>query len=334
MKDVGLALTKPDAAPADTKASLAEKAEVLRTQLGLDKGASVKDTIDQAAVQLGLSGLEHVPLVAKADASLQSLGITADYKAQAPAAAEERPAAEGPSIIDGIFKFFAKADTDNSRSIDPQELSRSLSLNATFKKSLCDVAGVKNPEAMSDDQIAVLRVADADGDGALQIAELEALLRGWKPDEHKTRGDMTKANEQRRLAGARERAERARVEGGGFAGLTDADEAKRIGEASQTITAAEKFAFNESDPTVFHDGAVYATDAEAKAARDEKEKEIRKQEMDEYLYKEQFKGLTDAEEALRVGESVKLGGEILEIEGSEPKKKMPAALAAKMKKKE
>ena len=74
-------------------------------------------------------------------------------------------------------------------------------------------------------------------------------------------------------------------------------------------------------------------DAAAKAERDETERVIRQQEMDEYLYKEQFKGLTDADEALRVGESVKLGGEVLDIEGSAPRKPMPAALAAKLAKK-
>ena len=52
---------------------------------------------------------------------------------------------------------------------------------------------------------------------------------------------------------------------------------------------------------------------------------------EEYLYKEQFKGLTDAEEAKKVGETVLLGGEVLEIAGDAPRKKMPAALAAKLK---
>ena len=245
---------------------------------------------------------------------------------------QESPA---PSVLDGIFRFFAKADEDKSKSIDAAELSRAMAQDRAMKVKLCAVAGVKNPETMSDEQVAieVLRAADSSGDGVLQFAELEQMLRGWRVDEHQTREDMTQANEQRRLAGARERAERARVEGGGFAGLTDAEEARRIGEASQAITVAEKFTFNESDPTTFSQGAVYALDAAAKAERDETERVIRQQEMDEYLYKEQFKGLTDADEALRVGESVKLGGEVLDIEGSAPRKPMPAALVAKLAKK-
>lgn len=286
--------------------------------------------IDQTAI-----GLVMVTTLAPAPAAAAAVAEPSEPAVPAGSAVEAPKAAEGSgSFIDGVFSFFAKADTDKSRSIDPAELSRSLSLNGKFKQQLCKAAGVENPEAMSDDAIAaeVLRKADTSGDGALQFSELEALLRGWKPNEHEMRADMTQANEQRRLAGAKERAERARVEGGGFAGLTDADEALRVGEAAQALTAAEKFTFNESEPTVWHDGAVYVTDPEAMAARDEREKQIRQQEMDEYLYKEQFKGITDAEEALRVGNSVKLGGEVVEVEGSAPKKSMPAGLAAKMKK--
>ena len=69
--------------------------------------------------------------------------------------------------------------------------------------------------------------------------------------------------------------------------------------------------FKESDPTIFAGGAHYVTDAEAKAARAEVDKGIRQQEMDEYLYKEQFKGLS-AEEALAAGEGVQLGGEVVD----------------------
>ena len=73
----------------------------------------------------------------------------------AEAAVEAPKAAEGSgSFIDGVFSFFAKADTDKSRSIDPAELSRSLSLNGKFKQQLCKAAGIENPEAMSDDAIA------------------------------------------------------------------------------------------------------------------------------------------------------------------------------------
>ena len=90
--------------------------------------------------------------------------------------------------------------------------------------------------------------------------------------------------------------------------------------------------FAESEPTVFAGGSHFVTDAAAKAEREEKEQEIRKQEMDEYLYKEQFKGL-DADAALQVGESVVLGGEVVDSQVEAPKKKMPKGLAARMAKK-
>ena len=64
---------------------------------------------------------------------------------------------------------------------------------------------------------------------------------------------------------------------------------------------------------------------------------IRKQEVEEYLYKEQFKGL-DAEEAKRVGDEVKLGGEVVEDETATgdkttAPKRMPTRLRMRMQRK-
>ena len=229
--------------------------------------------------------------------------------------------------------MFAGVDADKSGAIDADELRRAFAANPGLRSSLLQMAKVEAASAMSDEEAAraVLRAADASGDGLLQLRELEAMVRGWRVDEHETRADMTSANEARRLAGAAERAERARVEGGGFAGLVDAKEALEIGTAAQALQPAEKSTFAESDPTLFPGGAVYTTDEEARAARAAVDEGIRKQEVEEYLYKEQFKGLTDAEEAKKVGETVLLGGEVLEIAGDAPRKKMPAALAAKLK---
>lgn len=53
------------------------------------------------------------------------------------------------------------------------------------------------------------------------------------------------------------------------------------------------------------------------------------QEVDEYLYKEKFKGL-EAGEALKVGESVLLGGEVVSVEETPAKKPMPAWMRKKM----
>ena len=161
-------------------------------------------------------------------------------------------------------------------------------------------------------------------------------MRGWQESRHDTRDDMTRANEVRRLNGAAERAERNRIEHGGFAGLTDASEALAIGEKAQSYAPAELRAFAESDPTIFAGGAHYVTDAEARAARAETDAAIRLQEEEEFLYKERFKGLS-ADEGLKVGESVQLGGAVVDVGGedaaSKPKRKMPKGLAAKLQKK-
>ena len=115
---------------------------------------------------------------------------------------------------------------------------------------------------------AVIAKANANGNGQVEAAELERLLRGWSLDQHDAlRGSQRdRADERRRLAGAKERAERSTAEAGGFAGLTDASEALAIGEAAQRVQAAEKFVFMESEPTAFAGGAHYALDKAAAAA--------------------------------------------------------------------
>ena len=72
-------------------------------------------------------------------------------------------------------------------------------------------------------------------------------------------------------------------------------------------TEKEKALFMESEPTVFSDGAHYQMDPAAKAERVEREREIDQTLRKEGLIKDEFKGL-DADEALKVGEEVKLGG--------------------------
>ena len=177
---------------------------------------------------------------------------------------------------------------------------------------------------------AVIAKANGNGNGQVEAAELERLLRGWSLDQHDAlRGSQRdRADERRRLAGAKERAERSTAEAGGFAGLTDASEALAIGEAAQRVQAAEKFVFMESEPTAFAGGAHYALDKAAAAARSEEDARIRQQEYEEYLYKEQFKGLS-AEEALAQGEGVKLGGVVIEDAGlnEKPKRKPPKGVS-------
>ena len=77
-----------------------------------------------------------------------------------------------------------------------------------------------------------MTVADADKNGTLSVGELEALLRGWAADKYDKAANATEIGEKNRLAGAAERAEAKRVEGGGFAGLDEA-EALRVGQEAK-----------------------------------------------------------------------------------------------------
>ena len=244
----------------------------------------------------------------------------------APAPAAAPAPADGLLKIglDRIFSIFSRIDADKSGTIDRSELGTSLDESAAFRAKVAEAAGVSaasTTEAIVD---AVIGKVDMNGNGQLEAAELERLLRGWQTEMHETRADMSEANRARQLAGAKERAATRLQEHGGFEGLTDASEALAIGEAAQAVTAAERGVFAESEPTAFPGGAHYVTDTAAAEERRAADAVIRQQEMDEYLYKEQFKGLS-AEEALRAGESVQLGGEVVDVGGSAeaPKKRPP-----------
>ena len=235
-----------------------------------------------------------------------------------------------------IFSLFAHIDVNNSGIIDANELAAAIDKSAVLRGRLCAATGLPSTHvgSTSDVVAAVLAKADLNKDGGINPAELERLIRGWAGSDFEKVGAAAAAagDERRRLAGAKARADAAREEGGGFAGLTDASEALRIGAAAQQYTAAEKNLFSESEPTVFSMGAHYVGDAAAKAERDEVDRAIRQQEHDEYLYKEQFAGLS-AEEALKAGESVQLGGVVVEDAAEAPKKKLPKGLAKKMREK-
>jgi len=283
--------------------------------------AVVQMPLQPAVVQL-TSAPTAVPVAPAVDGPPQGTSIPRDRMEVAAAPAVSLPADLLTKGVEKIFALFSKVDQNSNGAIDQAELTAALTHSEPLRQRLCDAAGVSTDLSPEQIAIAVLACADSSGSGALEPAELERLIRGWREDAFATRADMTHANQQRRLAGAAERAEQRRVEGGGFAGLTDAEEALRIGAASQEYTAAEKFTFAESDPTVFAGGAHYVTDAAARAARDATDVDIRKQEVDEYLYKEAFKGL-DADSALQVGESVKLGGEVVDSCFEAPKKAPP-----------
>ena len=73
------------------------------------------------------------------------------------------------------------------------------------------------------------------------------------------------------LRGAKARAEIVRQQGGGFAGLVDAAEAVSIGERARDLQVNRRALYVESEPDVWHDGALYVTDVTAQRARDANE---------------------------------------------------------------
>ena len=128
------------------------------------------------------------------------------------------PAAPAPSAAtlfakgtEMVFSLFAKLDTDKSREIDASELKAAFESDPALMLHCCELAGLSTTGSPEMIAIEVLRAADSSGDGALQVNELEVFLKGWKEGAFQTREDMTKANQVRRLAGAAERAERARA---------------------------------------------------------------------------------------------------------------------------
>ena len=115
------------------------------------------------------------------------------------------------------------------------------------------------------------------------------------------------------LRGARARAEITRTEGGGYAGLTDAKEAVIIGERARDLQVNRRALYVESEPDVWHDGALYGTDAAARRARDAKQREIEETLRAEGLIRDEFPGL-DAAAAAAVRSEIKTGGVVVDIE--------------------
>lgn len=354
-----------------------------------------------------------------------------------------------------VFKLFASMDNDKSGTLDVEELAVALKESHALRKRCACAAGFSNDASEAQVARAIIERADVNGDGQLQAAELELIIRGWAATDYEkmSHDEARQAAERNRLKGAAARAERNRIEAGGFAGLTDRVEALKIGEAAQAVQEAERHVFaneagsepaqakaqqdprvydnlspeerrqaaernrlkgaaaraernrveaggfagltnsaealtigeaaqaepeaerrvySESDPMAFPGGAHYVSNDDARAQRAEVDKDIRKAEMDEcalanipmlpqsklnrpslrhprsypcplacfihalrYLYKEQFKGLS-AEDAMQIGEGVKLGGEVVDAQTDDdhkPKKKMPKALRKRMNKK-
>jgi hypothetical protein len=144
-----------------------------------------------------------------------------------------------------VFGLFARLDVDRSGSVDKEELCAAIDASDKLRKRLCKAAGYWQQAKTIDVVNAIFASADANRDGTLQSHELELVVRGWAAQDYERMApeEAKQAAERNRLAGARARAEQRRIEGGGYAGITDAEEAREIGEAAQRVQDAERNVF-------------------------------------------------------------------------------------------
>jgi hypothetical protein len=215
------------------------------------------------------------------------------------------------------FTLFANVDVDRDGTINVAELSKALGMNDFLRNKLIENAKIETSPSETMETLAekVLRAVDDDGDGKIEPRELERAIRGWTKFDWRAT-NTEESDRAHQLAGAAERAKIRRDEiGGGFAGITDAEEALQIGDAARGFNATERAQFADTEGA-FADGAAFALNPELKAKRSEEEAVIKAELKEEGMLNkvgEDFKGL-DADEALRVGENVKLGGELLEFD--------------------
>lgn len=157
---------------------------------------------------------------------------------------------------------------------------------------------------------------------ALTWHDLELAIRGCAPVDYQPSPDAKKNARANQLRGAAARAEQARLESGGFAGL-DAETAAAVAARARDLGVNRRGLYTEREPEVFSDGAVYFTDAESKKMRDAREKEIEQTLRDEGLLRDEFPGLT-AEQAREIIAAIKLGGEVVDVEDDEDMKRRKA----------
>ena len=86
-----------------------------------------------------------------------------------------------------------------------------------------------------------------------------------------------------------------------------------IGERARDLQVNRRALYVESEPDVWHDGALYSTDAAASRARAAKQREIEETLRAEGLIRDEFPGL-DAAAAAAVRSEIKTGGVVVDIE--------------------
>lgn len=241
---------------------------------------------------------------------------------------EER--AEETELETKVLSLFVQMDADKNNRVEGKELAAVIGENPALRRRLLrnldlDAADGGLGANGADSSVVAAAIVkavsaaspemnDCSGDShSIGWYDLERAVKGTAPVDYGKAFDSPKLCRENMLRGARARAEITRTEGGGYAGLTDAREAVIIGERARDLQVNRRALYVESEPDVWHDGALYGTDAAARRARAAKQREIEETLRAEGLIKDEFPGLDDAA-AAAVRSEIKTGGVVVDIE--------------------
>ena len=241
---------------------------------------------------------------------------------------EER--AEETELETKVLSLFVQMDADKNNRVEGKELAAVIGENPALRRRLLrnldlDAADGGLGANSADSSVVAAAIVkavsaaspemnDCSGDShSIGWYDLERAVKGTAPVDYRKAFDSPKLCRENMLRGARARAEITRTEGGGYAGLTDAREAVIIGERARDLQVNRRALYVESEPDVWHDGALYGTDAAARRARAAKQREIEETLRAEGLNRDEFPGL-DAAAAAAVRSEIKTGGVVVDIE--------------------
>ena len=241
---------------------------------------------------------------------------------------EER--AEETELEAKVLSLFVQMDADKTNRVAGEELAAVIDENPALRRRILrnldlDVADEGPGASGADSSVVAAAIVKAvsaaspemndwSGDShSIGWYDLERAVKGTAPVDYRKAPDSPKLCRENMLRGARARAEITRTEGGGYAGLTDAKEAVIIGERARDLQVNRRALYVESEPDVWHDGALYGTDAAARRARDAKQREIEETLRAEGLIRDEFPGL-DAAAAAAVRSEINTGGVVVDIE--------------------
>ena len=241
---------------------------------------------------------------------------------------EER--AEETELETKVLSLFVQMDADKNNRVEGKELAAVIGENPALRRRLLrnlelDAADGGLGADGADSSVVAAAIVEAvsaaspemndcSGDSrSIGWYDLERAVKGTAPVDYRKAFDSPKLCRENMLRGARARAESTRTEGGGYAGLTDVREAAIIGERARDLQVNRRALYVESEPDVWHDGALYGTDAAARRARAAKQREIEETLRAEGLIKDEFPGLDDAA-AAAVRSEIKTGGVVVDIE--------------------